>query len=109
MKLNAKETAMLVGIGTLQGRCYEYTNHQSTESDLDRKFWVSMAAINPWYSGYYLGYDKGNGNYVVEWWNLDMSHDGEDETVISMHPGMYLEDDAKMLVKAIKRHKKTKE
>lgn len=110
MKLKWQERTMGIGMGLLWGRYEEYANSLAGERSLERKFWVSLAQINPWFNGYYLGYNQRNGHYVVEWRNPDLSCEAEDETVISLQhdPENYYDDDAKILVKVIKRHRKSK-
>lgn len=107
---NCKQTAMLIGMGRVEGKIEAWMDANGENLDPKEHFWVSLVWINDWYYGYYLGYDVDRNCFIVEHRKMESSDEEDNQkrmektTVIELNPP-YMEDGAVMLYKAIKYHK----
>lgn len=110
MKIGWKLLAVLRATAILEGMYTQYLDEHK-EVDKEKKLWVSMMWINDWFKTknghYYLGIDPATEHYIVEWrGRLHEDDNLQKNLVLSIPAEFWYIDMGKVILKAIKEHKK---
>lgn len=99
MKISWKETALLYGLGVVDGTgmnaVYECTA------------WYDLSQIHDWFFEYFIRWNGENGVYEVKWVNTRKLACFPDEALlVAFSPTPYNKDNVKTVLEAIKRQKR---
>ena len=106
MKLKFKEMLMIGAMSNAAGIEEGYLRAVKFKDENMPELWVSLIWYDYDFKGYYLRSNSKNQELIVEWQNFNNDKDLPDKIHVITVVSTTWADTAKILVQAIKRHKK---